>query len=209
MAQQSIRLILTSFVRKVFVFAGSILPAFLYFIWRWTAISSKELLINEEIREKEVRLIGANGEQLGIMPLEKAQKLAIEANLDLAEIAPNATPPVCKILDYGKYLFEQTKREKEAKKNQKTVEIKEVRLSVNIDTNDFNTKARAAMKFIKGGDKVKVALRFRGREMAHAANGTELLNRFAEACTEVAVVEKPAKLEGRSMIMFLAAKPNK
>ena len=190
------------------IFAGSLSARFLIF-WRWQVISSKELLINEEIREKEVRLIGANGEQLGIMPLDKAQKLAIEANLDLAEIAPNATPPVCKILDYGKYLFEQTKREKEAKKNQKVVDVKEVRLSVNIDTNDFNTKARAAVKFIKGGDKVKVALRFRGREMAHAANGTELLSRFAEACAEVAVVEKPAKLEGRSMIMFLGPKPTK
>ncbi len=193
------------------IIAGSFSVRFLFckFYWRWPIISSKELLINEEIREKEVRLIGSNGEQLGIMPLEKAQKLAIEANLDLAEIAPNATPPVCKILDYGKYLFEQTKREKEAKKNQKTVDIKEVRLSVNIDTNDFNTKARAAVKFIKGGDKVKVALRFRGREMAHAANGAELLAKFAEACAEFAVVEKPAKLEGRSMIMFLGPKPTK
>lgn len=185
-----------------------ICPLFCNF-WRWPTISSKELLINDEIKEKEVRLIGANGEQLGIMPLANAQKLAYEANLDLAEIAPNATPPVCKILDYGKYLFEQTKREKEAKKNQKAVEVKEIRLSVNIDTNDFNTKARAALKFIKNGDKVKVSLRFRGREMAHAANGTELLARFADACAELAVVEKPAKLEGRSMIMFLGPKPTK
>ena len=127
-------------------------------------ISSKELLINEEIRDKEVRLVGTEGEQLGVVPLATAQNMAIEKNLDLVKIAPQATPPVCKIMDYGKYKFEQAKREKEARKNQKVIEIKEVRLSLNIDTNDFNTKVNRAIKFLEGGDKVKASLRFRGRE---------------------------------------------
>lgn len=136
-------------------------------------ISSKELLINEEIRDKEVRLVGTEGEQLGVVPLATAQNMAIEKNLDLVKIAPQATPPVCKIMDYGKYKFEQAKREKEARKNQKMIEIKEVRLSLNIDTNDFNTKVNRAIKFLEDGDKVKASLRFRGREMAHPELGTE------------------------------------
>ncbi|MDD3428929.1 MAG: translation initiation factor IF-3 [Oscillospiraceae bacterium] len=163
----------------------------------------KELELNEEIRDKEVRLIGADGAQLGVVAVAEALKLAAEANLDLVKIAPQAVPPVCKILDYGKYRFEQQKKEKEAKKNQKVVDIKEVRLSLNIDTHDFDTKVGHAQKFIKSGDKVKVSIRFRGREMAHTELGLDVLKRFAEAMPD-AVVEKQPKLEGRSMMMFLA-----
>ncbi len=170
-------------------------------------ISVKDLLINEEIRDKEVRLIGPDGEQLGIVPISEAQNLAIEKNLDLVKIAPQAVPPVCKIMDYGKYKFEQAKREKEARKNQKVIEIKEVRLSLNIDTNDFNTKVNRAIKFLEGGDKVKAALRFRGREMAHPELGTSIMQRFIEAVSAVGVVEKQPKLEGRSMVMFVSPKP--
>ena len=163
-------------------------------------------MINEQIRDKEVRVIGEDGEQLGIMSSRDAQKLADEAGLDLVKIAPTAKPPVCKIVDYGKYRYEQARREKEAKKKQKTIEIKEIRLSPNIDTNDLNTKVNAAKKFITKGDKVKVTLRFRGREMAHMANSKHILDDFAEALNEIAVVEKPAKVEGRSMTMVLAEK---
>ena len=170
-------------------------------------ISSKELLINEEIRDKEVRLVGTEGEQLGVVPLATAQNMAIEKNLDLVKIAPQATPPVCKIMDYGKYKFEQAKREKEARKNQKVIEIKEVRLSLNIDTNDFNTKVNRAIKFLEDGDKVKASLRFRGREMAHPELGTSIMKRFTEAVAEVGNVEKQPKLEGRSMVMFISPKP--
>ncbi len=165
------------------------------------------MLINEEIRDKEVRLIGPDGEQLGIMPLASAQNMAIEKNLDLVKIAPQATPPVCKIMDYGKYKFEQAKREKEARKNQKVIEIKEVRLSLNIDTNDFNTKANRAIKFLESGDKVKVSLRFRGREMAHPELGTNIMKRFIDAVAAAGSVEKVPKMEGRSMVMFIAPKP--
>jgi len=154
-------------------------------------------------------VIGSDGEQLGIMPSSKALDMAAEKNLDLVKIAPQAQPPVCKIMDYGKYRFEQAKREKEARKNQHVVDIKEIRLSLNIDTHDFNTKLNHTKKFIHSGDKVKVSIRFRGREMGHPELGTEIMKRFAEACQEFANVEKPAKLEGRSMIMFLAPKPNK
>ncbi|MBQ8198184.1 MAG: translation initiation factor IF-3 [Lachnospiraceae bacterium] len=163
-------------------------------------------MINEQIRDKEVRVIGEDGEQLGIMSSRDAQKLADEAGLDLVKIAPTAKPPVCKIVDYGKYRYEQARREKEAKKKQKTIEIKEIRLSPNIDTNDLNTKVNAAKKFITKGDKVKVTLRFRGREMAHMASSKHILDDFAEALAEIAVVEKPAKVEGRSMTMILAEK---
>ncbi len=163
-------------------------------------------MINEQLRDKEVRVIGEDGEQLGIMSSRDAQKLADEAGLDLVKIAPTAKPPVCKIVDYGKYRYEQARREKEAKKKQKTIEIKEIRLSPNIDTNDLNTKVNAAKKFITKGDKVKVTLRFRGREMAHMANSKHILDDFAEALNEIAVVEKPAKVEGRSMTMILAEK---
>ncbi|MBP1559047.1 MAG: translation initiation factor IF-3 [Oscillospiraceae bacterium] len=178
-------------------------------VWRCFTIAVKELLINEEIRDKEVRLVGETGEQLGIMSARDALQLASEKNLDLVKIAPQATPPVCKIMDYGKYRFEQAKREKEAKKNQKVVDIKEIRLSLNIDTNDFNTKVNHARKFLKAGDKVKVSIRFRGREMAHAHLGTGIMERFAEALADVSNVEKQPKLEGRSMLMFLVVKPTK
>ena len=163
-------------------------------------------MINEQIRDKEIRLIGENGEQLGVMPVKEAMKLAKEANLDLVKIAPTAKPPVCKIIDYGKYRYEMARREKEAKKKQKVIEVKEVRLSPNIDTNDLNTKMNNARKFIQKGNKVKVTLRFRGREMAHMSNSKHILDDFAEKLSDVAVVEKAAKLEGRSMSMVLAEK---
>lgn len=156
-----------------------------------------------------MRVIGADGSQLGIMPSVKALEMAEKAELDLVKIAPQAQPPVCKIMDYGKYRFEQAKREKEARKNQRIVDIKEVRLSLNIDTHDFNTKLTHAQRFINSGDKVKVSIRFRGREMGHPELGVEIMKKFADACQEFAVVEKPAKLEGRNMLMFLAPKPNK
>ncbi len=172
-------------------------------------ISTKETQINEEIRDKEVRVIDTDGNQLGVMPVEEALRLAEERNTDLVKIAPQAKPPVCKIMDYGKYRFEQSKREKEAKKNQRVIEIKEVRLSLNIDTHDFETKVGHAVKFLKSGNRVKVSIRFRGREMAHPENGLVTMSKFADACSEFGTVEKPAKLEGRSMLMFLAAKSSK
>lgn len=177
--------------------------------WRCFAISNKELQINEEIRDKELRVIGADGSQLGILATKVAMDMAIEKNLDLVKIAPQATPPVCRIMDYGKFRFEQAKREKEAKKNQKIIDIKEVRLSLNIDTHDFETKVGHAIRFLSGGDKVKVSIRFRGREMAHANLGNDIMKRFVEACAEWGTVEKMPKLEGRSMIMFLTAKTAK
>ncbi len=169
-------------------------------------ISTKELQINEEIRDKEVRVITDDGEQLGIMSGKDAFKEAEKRSLDLVKIAPNAQPPVCKIMDYGKYRFDKAKKEKEAKKNQKVIETKEIRLSVNIDTHDFDTKVNHALKFLKGGNKVKVSIRFRGREMAHAHLGNGIMERFAEAVAELGTVDKPAKLEGRQMLMFLSPK---
>lgn len=169
-----------------------------------TAIS--DLFINEQIRDKEVRVIGENGEQLGVMPVREAMRLAEEAGVDLVKIAPTAKPPVCKIVDYGKFKYEQTRKEKEAKKKQKTVEIKEIRLSPNIDTNDLNTKINAARKFISKGDRVKITLRFRGREMAHMNNSKHILDDIAQALADIAVVDKAPKVEGRSMTMFLAEK---
>ena len=163
-------------------------------------------MINEQIRDREVRLIGADGEQLGIMSAREAMKIAQEAELDLVKIAPTAKPPVCKIIDYGKYKYEQTRKEKEARKKQKTVELKEVRLSPNIDTNDLNTKINNAKKFISKGNKVKVTLRFRGREMAHVQQSRHILDDFAESLADIAVVEKPAKMEGRAMSMVLTEK---
>ena len=177
---------------------------FFIFLWRCKTIS--ELMINEQIRDKEVRLIGEEGQQLGIMSAKDAQKLADEAGLDLVKIAPNAKPPVCKIVDYGKFKYEQTRKEKEAKKKQKVIEIKEIRLSPNIDTNDLNTKISAARKFITKGDRVKVTLRFRGREMAHMNTSKHILDDFAQALVDVAVIEKTPKVEGRSMTMFLTEK---
>ena len=170
---------------------------------------SNELMINEQIRDKEIRLIGTEGEQLGIMSARDALRLAEEAGLDLVKIAPNAKPPVCKIVDYGKYRYEMIRKEKEAKKKQKVIEVKEIRLSPNIDTNDLNTKINAANKFITKGDKVKVTLRFRGREMAHMNNSKHILDDFAESLADVANIEKAPKVEGRSMTMFLAPKSKK
>ncbi len=165
-----------------------------------------DLMINEQIRDKEVRLIGEEGQQLGIMSAREALSLAEEAGLDLVKIAPTANPPVCKIIDYGKYKYEQMRKEKEAKKKQKVIEIKEIRLSPNIDTNDLNTKINSARKFLTKGDRVKVTLRFRGREMAHMNNSKHILDDFAESLSDVAVMEKAPKVEGRSMTMFLTEK---
>ena len=196
------RFILSAYLQiRAFVFAK--------INWRCFIISTKkELEINEEIRDKEIRVIGADGSQMGIMSAEQALKLAEEANLDLVKIAPTAVPPVCRVMDYGKYRFEQQKKEKENKKNQKVVETKEVRLSINIDTNDFNTKVNQANKFLKNGDKVKVSIRFRGREMAHSKLGLDVMERFGQAI-EGGTIEKPAKLEGRNMLMFIAPAHNK
>ena len=163
--------------------------------------------INEEILDKEVRLIGDQGEQLGIMSVVDALRIATEHELDLVKIAPGSNPPVCKIMDYGKYRFEQAKKEKEAKKNQRVIEIKEIRMSPGIDTNDFNTKLKNALKFLGDGDRVKVSVRFRGREMAHTEIGAVLLKDFAAQCAEIANMDKAPKLEGRNMSMFLSPKP--
>ena len=180
-------------------------PLFLfYFLWREPAIS--ELFINEQIRDKEIRLIGESGEQLGIMSSREALKLAEEAGLDLVKIAPTAKPPVCKIVDYGKYRYELARKEKDAKRKQKVIEVKEIRMSPNIDTNDLNTKVGAARKFLEKGNRVKVTLRFRGREMAHMSSSKHILDDFAQMLSDIAVVEKMPKVEGRSMIMFLTVK---
>ena len=165
--------------------------------------------INEEIRDKEVRLISNDGEQLGIVAIQKAQDIAVEKGMDLVKIAPQAKPPVCKIMDYGKFRFEQAKREKEARKNQRVVEIKEIRLTPNIDIGDLNTKVKNACRFLKDGDTVKVSVRFRGREVTHSSLGQDLLHRFAELCSECSTVEKQPKLEGRQMLMFLAPAKDK
>ena len=165
--------------------------------------------LNEEIRDKELRVIDADGAQLGIMSAAQANQLAEEQGLDLVKISPNATPPVCKIMDYSKFCYDQKKREKDAKKNQKVVEVKEIRMSPSIDTNDLNTKIKAALKFLADGNRVKVSVRFRGREMAHTDIGEKLLMDFAEACSETAAMEKSPKLEGRFMAIFLAPKTSK
>ena len=165
--------------------------------------------LNEDIRDSEIRLIGSTGEQLGIMSAAQAQRIADEQGLDLVKISPQATPPVCKLMDYGKFRFEQGKREKKAKKNQHVVEIKEIRMSPGIDVGDFNTKLKNAQKFLADGNRVKVSVRFRGREMAHTDIGKDLLVRFAEQCAEVATLDKEPKLEGRSMSIFLSPKTGK
>ena len=187
---------------------GSFCPCLIYF-WRCFTISSKELAINEDIRFKEVRVIDSDGSQLGIIPIAKALEAAYAKNLDLVNISPNAVPPVCKIMDYGKYRFEQTKREKEAKKNQKVVSIKEIRMFSTIDKHDFETKVNQAVKFLQSGDKLKVSVRFRKRAIAHPQLGEELLERFKEAVLSVGSVEKPAKMEGRSIVMFVSPKATK
>lgn len=177
--------------------------------WRCFGISKVQHQLNEEITDKEIRLIGENGEQLGIVSGEEALRTAEEQGLDLVKISPQATPPVCKLMNYGKYKFEQSKREKEARKNQHVVEIKEIRMSPGIDVGDFNTKLKNAQKFLADGNRVKVSVRFRGREMAHTDIGRDLLNQFAEQCAEVANMDKSAKLEGRMMSIFLSPKTSK
>ena len=179
----------------------SFLFAFFCFV---EVIIIKELQINEQIRDKEVRLIGADGAQLGIFSAYNAQKIADEAHLDLVKISPNATPPVCRIMDYGKYRYEQSKKEKEAKKNQKIVELKEIRLSMTIDDGDLNTKAKNATKFIKEGNKVKVSLRMRGRQMVYVSEGIAVMAKFSEFLKDVAVVEKQPVAEGRYINMVMA-----
>ena len=178
----------------------------IFFIMDMEVSIISDLMINEQIRDKEVRLIGEDGEQLGIVSSRDALKMAEEAGLDLVKIAPTAKPPVCKIVDYGKYKYEQVRKEKEAKKKQKVIDIKEIRLSPNIDTNDLNTKIGAARKFLTKGDRVKITLRFRGREMAHMNNSKHILDDIAQSLSDIAVVEKAPKVEGRSMTMFLTEK---
>ncbi len=180
-----------------------------YCLMEVLTIAKLDHQLNEEIQDKEIRLIGDDGAQLGIMSAERANELAEEQGLDLVKISPNATPPVCKIMDYSKFCYDQKKREKDAKKNQKVVEIKEIRMSPSIDTNDLNTKIKAAQKFLGDGNRVKVSVRFRGREMAHTNIGEKLLMDFAEACSEIAAMEKNPKLEGRFLAMFLAPKNSK
>lgn len=177
--------------------------------WRCLTINAKGMQLNEEIRDAQVRLVGNDGAQLGIVSAKEAQKLAINQGLDLVKIAPQATPPVCKLMDYSKYCFEQAKREKEAKKNQRVVDVKEVQLSVKIEEHDFNTKLNHGKRFLTSGDKVKVSLRFRSREILHPEFGTELMEKFAAGCAEIGIVEKQPKLDGRNMIMVLAPKPTK
>lgn len=174
-------------------------------MWRWQVII-KEHLINEEIRAREVRVIGPEGEQIGILALKEALKIAEEKNLDLVNVAPTAQPPVCRIMDYGKFRYELSKKEKEARKNQKIINTKEIRLSPTIEENDFQTKLRNAIKFVNAGDKVKLTVRFRGRQIAHQNLGESILERLAKEMEDISVVERKPKLEGRSMIMILAPK---
>lgn len=190
--------------------ADAVHPRFCFYFIPFTEvfhIANATHKINEEITEGEVRVIGENGEMLGIMPAEEAQKIAEEAGFDLVMISPNSTPPVCRVMDYGKFRFEQGKKEKEAKKNQRIIEIKEIRMGPSIGENDFNTKLKNAVKFLSDGDRVKVSVRFRGREMAHTDIGQVLLKDFAEKCSEVATMDKAPKLEGRNMFMFLSPRP--
>ena len=177
-----------------------------YFFWRCSVIANEVNLINDEIQEKEIRLIGSDGEQMGLMSSAEAQKIADEQDLDLVMISPNAKPPVCKIMDYGKFRFEQNKKVKEAKKNQHVMDVKEIRMSPGIGENDFNTKLKNGQKFLADGDRVKVSVRFRGREMAHTNIGENLLRDFAEKCADIANLDKEPKLEGRNMSIFLSPK---
>ncbi len=174
-------------------------------LWRWNTIS-KDHQINEEIRAKEVRLVGPEGEQIGIKPFRDAMQMAIDANLDLVNVAPQAKPPVCRIMDYGKFRYEQQKKEKEARKNQKIVDLKEVWFRANIEEHDYQTKFRNVVKFLNEGDKVKCSVRFRGREITHAKLGQKILERVANEVADICVIERLPKLEGRSMIMILAPK---
>lgn len=193
-------------IHWICVFSCGRLAAPAFYVWRCFTIGKFDHQLNEDIRDKEVRVIGPDGAQLGIMSSRDALNMAYEKEMDLVKIAPGSNPPVCKIMDYGKFRFEQMKKEKEARKNQHVVEIKEVRMSPGIDTNDFNVKLKNAQKFLKEGNRVKVTVRFRGREMAHTNIGEQLLVQFGEACSEVANVEKNPKLDGRHMTMFLSPK---
>lgn len=177
-------------------------------LWRWLTIS-KDMMVNEGIRAREVRLIGQNGDQLGIKSKQEALEIAARANLDLVMVAPNAKPPVCRIMDYGKFRFEQQKKDKEARKKQKIINIKEVRLSPTIEEHDFNTKLRNARKFLEKGDKVKASIRFKGRAITHKEIGQRVLDRFSEACADVSSVESAPKMDGRSMFLVLAPKNEK
>ena len=180
------------------------LSAFL--IYHRRCLDIKELQVNEEIRDREVRLIGEDGEQLGIVSSKEARKIAEERKLDLVKISPNAKPPVCKVMDYGKYKYELAKKEKEARKRQKTITVKEIRLTPKIEDNDLRTKAKRANGFLEDGDKVKVSVRFRGRELVNPDSGRDVLNKFAELTSENGVIDKKPKLEGRNMVMFLVSK---
>ena len=190
----------------MFIFADRVSVRIFYFIWRCFSISKQDLLINEEIRVKEVRLVGQDGAPLGITTSADALEQAYAKNLDLVLIAPKAEPPVCKIMDYGKYKFELAKRDKEARKNQKVVSIKEIRVSPSIDNHDFETKVNHTKKFLSDGDKVKITVRFRGREVHHSALGFQLLEKFKEAVSEFGAVDKPPKLEGKNMSMVVSPK---
>ncbi len=195
-------IVLRRFLPSFFVFAARQIILEVFFI------ATKELSINEEIRAKEVRVIDANGDQLGIMPTSKALNAAYDKGLDLVEISPNSAPPVCRILDYGKYRFEREKKEKEQRKKQQTIDIKEVQLSCRIDTHDFETKLKHARRFLEDGAKVKVCIKFKGREMSHTAIGLEVITKFGEACTDLGIIEKKPALDGRQMIMFINSKLN-
>lgn len=181
----------------------------LHFNWRCLTIANIEYQINEEIVDKQIRLIDEEGAQLGLMSAAEALNVAVERGYDLVKIAPNAVPPVCRLMDYGKFRFEQSKKDKEAKKNQHVIEIKEIRLSPGIGLNDFNVKLKAGQRFLNDGDRLKVEVRFRGREMAHPELGKELLDKYAEECKDIASVDKAAKMEGRRMSMFLSPKSGK
>ena len=186
-----------------------ILCPFFISIWRCTVINNKDYKVNEDIRDKEIRVIGSDGSQLGILATKDALEKAYDEDKDLVMIAPNAQPPVCKIMDFGKFLFEQSKREKEAKKNQKVMDVKEVKMSSTIDTHDFETKVNQASKFLKNGDRLKVEVRFRKRTVAHPQFGEELLKKFAAAVSEIGVVDKQPKMEGRSFVMYVSPKSSK
>ena len=192
------------------VYVDSLLSAFFLkkrqYCILWEVLYITELMINEQVRDKEVRLIDENGAQLGIVSSREAQKLADERKLDLVKIAPAAKPPVCRIMDYGKYKFDQTKKEKEARKKQKTVDIKELRLSPSIDTHDVQVKVKKAIEFLKNGDKVKISIRFRGREIGHSKSAMVILENFAKDVEEYGIIDKPAKMEAKSLVMFLAPK---
>lgn len=187
------------------IVSGYISIGFFIFMWRCVGIS-KEIQINEQIRDKEIRVIDQNGKQLGIMSSREAQKLADENELDLLKISPNANPPVCRILDYGKFKYEQSRKEKEAKKKQKVINVKEIRMSASVQEHDVNVKAKNCIKFLENGDRVKASVRFRGREMSYTDIGRKLLLKFAEKVSEVGKIEKQPKLEGRSMVMYLVPK---